>query len=390
MLCPELLALIGAEQYDAVVMLQARSRSESVLLDAEALSKEQRTALHRLIAGSFADLDSVTELGPRRSIRVARKAKGAQKRRAACPIVRFVLHKVQKDTPSAASLLAKMTHVKPDRFAFAGNKDRRAVTTQFMTVDLPPAQLLGLKPRLIGIRLGDFAVVERHLQLGDLSGNHFTVVLRDIDASEATVQAAMESLQARGFINYFGTQRFGTSSVPTHAIGRALLRGEYEAAAELILKPRASDSDTDCVQARSTWQTTRDPLKAMMLFPPKLVVERQLLQGLVRAPRDFRGAVYGLPRTMRMLYLHSYQSYVWNRMVSARIELFGLVPVVGDLVAVSAVAAPVSGQGAVDDETQEAVIDEEVMRSLNGTKPTVRADPGEGACGGRAGQVHDI
>ena len=41
------------------------------------------------------------------------------------------------------------------------------------------------------------------------------------------------------------------------------------------------------------------------------------------------------PRTTRLLYLHSYQSYVWNCMVSRRIELYGHQPTVGDLVRTS-------------------------------------------------------
>jgi tRNA(Glu) U13 pseudouridine synthase TruD len=32
------------------------------------------------------------------------------------------------------------------------------------------------------------------------------------------------------------------------------------------------------------------------------------------------------------MYIHSYQSYVWNTMVSRRIEEYGLRPVPGDLV----------------------------------------------------------
>ena len=32
------------------------------------------------------------------------------------------------------------------------------------------------------------------------------------------------------------------------------------------------------------------------------------------------------------MYIHSYQSYVWNNMVSKRIDEYGLKPVPGDLV----------------------------------------------------------
>jgi tRNA pseudouridine13 synthase len=35
---------------------------------------------------------------------------------------------------------------------------------------------------------------------------------------------------------------------------------------------------------------------------------------------------------MRLMYLHAYQSFVWNSAVSKRIEMFGLQPCVGDLV----------------------------------------------------------
>lgn len=35
---------------------------------------------------------------------------------------------------------------------------------------------------------------------------------------------------------------------------------------------------------------------------------------------------------MRLLYIHSLQAFVWNKIVSRRIKEFGLKPVVGDLV----------------------------------------------------------
>lgn len=43
---------------------------------------------------------------------------------------------------------------------------------------------------------------------------------RSVTGSEEQIKSSMTSLQEVGFINYYGMQRFGTSSIPTHHIGR--------------------------------------------------------------------------------------------------------------------------------------------------------------------------
>ncbi|CAN4111256.1 unnamed protein product [Withania somnifera] len=157
--------------------------------------------------------------------------------------LRFHLFKENKDTQEALNVIAKMLGVQPRSFGFAGTKDKRAVSTQRVTVFKQQAsKLAALNKRLIGIKVGDFCHVKEGLLLGQLYGNRFTITLRGVSSeSEDIIKASAVALGKHGFINYFGLQRFGSSSVPTHLIGAALLRGEWKAAVSLILDPREGD-----------------------------------------------------------------------------------------------------------------------------------------------------
>ena len=132
----------------------------------------------------------------------------------------FLLHKENKDTMQAINLLAKCTRVKPDRFSYAGTKDGRAVTVQRVSAfRIDVKNLLGLNNVLKNICLGNFEYKKRPLKLGDLMGNSFVIILRNLIATKEQVNEAMTSMKDHGFINYFGLQRFGTSESATHHIG---------------------------------------------------------------------------------------------------------------------------------------------------------------------------
>lgn len=90
--------------------------------------------------------------------------------------------------------------------------------------------------------------------------------------SPETIERAMATLRTRGFINYYGMQRFGTAPVPTHVIGLALLRGEWALAAQLILMPREGEFD-DMQHARIVWLEGKVD-EAVRLMPRRAVAER--------------------------------------------------------------------------------------------------------------------
>ncbi|XP_010256146.1 PREDICTED: multisubstrate pseudouridine synthase 7 isoform X2 [Nelumbo nucifera] len=248
--------------------------------------------------------------------------------------LRFHLYKENKDTQEALGLIGKMLGIQQRSFGFAGTKDKRSVSTQRVTIFKQHAKrLAALNDRLIGIKVGDFCHVDEELVLGRLLGNRFTITLRGVVAdSEDTIKAAVDALGKKGFINYYGLQRFGSGSVPTHLIGATLLRGEWKTAVGMILDPREGEREA-IWKAREYYKESGDIDGTLRQLPRHLVAERAILQCLKKCPGNYLQALKAIPRTLRMMYVHSYQSYLWNHAASMRLQKHGIDHVViGDLV----------------------------------------------------------
>ena len=123
---------------------------------------------------------------------------------------------------NAISLISRLLHVKPSAFSYAGTKDKRAITTQKVCAsNIDVGRISAVNKLMKNIAVGDFEYTKCALKLGELGGNHFSIVLRNIssNADGPSVSALVQSLRQNGFVNYFGMQRFGSGSVPTFEIG---------------------------------------------------------------------------------------------------------------------------------------------------------------------------
>lgn len=137
------------------------------------------------------------------------------------------------NTAFVAQQLAAAAGVQERDVGHAGLKDRHAITRQWFSIHLPNGKAAGASPDLTQLQHPEFKVLQqsRHvkkLRPGDLQGNRFRIVLRDLaggpDAMQA-VEANLRAVASQGAPNYFGAQRFGHDGGNV-AQGRAMLARE--------------------------------------------------------------------------------------------------------------------------------------------------------------------
>ncbi|OCT88972.1 pseudouridine synthase 7 like L homeolog isoform X2 [Xenopus laevis] len=354
--------------------------------------KEHRTAVHHFIskkfgklveAKSFSEKDTYGLLKVCITVRFREKIGSSRKRKRTEGTEKqdvytgFTLQKDNLETLEAISYLSYSLGVLPSDFSYAGIKDKKAITYQAMIVKkVTPERLKQIEAisEKKGMTIHNIHPVKKHLHLGQLSGNHFSIIVRDIqnqnDGSSVCIQERIEeavyNIKTKGFLNYYGPQRFGKGqNCQSHDIGLALLKEEMEKAVKLLLNP---DSFEDPVNnAKQYFIETEDAKGTLALMPHYKIRERMLLRAINRFGMNNEGCVrawLSLPHSIRIFYIHAFCSKVWNEAASYRFTLYGLKVVQGDLVVCHETAnenSPVHIVTAEEEESSAYTINQVVL-----------------------------
>ncbi len=124
------------------------------------------------------------------------------------------IRKRNSNTDFIAKQIARLAGVKNMDVSYAGLKDRHAVTTQWFSVYLSNKP----KPDWSQLNCDEVEVIEivrhnRKLRRGSLKGNHFKLVVRELQGHIESLQQHLQSVSVNGVPNYFGEQRFGRDNL---------------------------------------------------------------------------------------------------------------------------------------------------------------------------------
>lgn len=119
------------------------------------------------------------------------------------------IRKTGVNTVFVARQLAKYFGVKEAMVAYAGLKDRFAVTEQWFGVHLPGKAIDDLSQLTIdGVEVLSYKRHDKKLRIGALTGNKFEITLRSVVNADDLVRR-WYAIMGHGVPNYYGEQRFG-------------------------------------------------------------------------------------------------------------------------------------------------------------------------------------
>jgi tRNA pseudouridine13 synthase len=216
----------------------------------------------------------------------------------------FTLIKENWDTIRALNYIRRRVGVSLKRFGFSGMKDKRAITAQRVSLWKGRADVMA-HLRLHEMFLKEFEYADERINLGYAVGNRFTITIRDIPKKQKEIADILnrftQEVTSQGVPNYFGPQRFGGGNVEA---GRAIKDSDLRRGVDAILAKVMSYLSEGGIEN----------------IPKVFWYEKKMLRHLEKYPNDSAGALRKIPKKILRLYVHAYQSNLFNEQLKQAIQ----------------------------------------------------------------------
>jgi len=251
------------------------------------------------------------------------------------PNVWIWIEKLGRTTFDVMLDISRDLHIDRKRMGFAGMKDKKAITRQWICIanmesDEKLEEVKALEKDMYQTEFLKVTRGRKKLRMGQLVGNKFKIVIKDInDIDESIFEAeqALKNLEQKGVPNYFGWQRFGKPRTNTHLVGEALIQNDLKEAVRRYVGNPTDDESQDAQIARQLYEDgeLKQSLEAM---PRGMRYEKMMIQPLIRDSKkgeltdaSYKKALNALPKPIQRMFVHAYQSYLFNAAVSERIAM---------------------------------------------------------------------
>jgi tRNA pseudouridine13 synthase len=220
----------------------------------------------------------------------------------------FLLEKEEMDTFEALRYLSKKWLVPFAAIGYAGLKDKHAYTKQLISI---PTYYSVSPFRKNRIRTEFLGYSAEKIRIGELIGNRFTILVRDIKQEQLElVSKPFINIRKYGVFNYFDSQRFG-SVIKQRFIVKAILQQDIESAMKWYLtlykKSEARIVKDDKRNIDANWSD----LSTLCIQDYRL---RQLIDEYLLSS-NWHAVYRMIPIHLRELFKNAYQSYLWNECI---------------------------------------------------------------------------
>lgn len=242
------------------------------------------------------------------------------------------IEKIGRNTLDVVLDIARELHLSRKRMGFAGMKDKAAVTRQWICIsNLEPDELPNLEEKLYNVKILNITRNEKKLRIGQLVGNKFHILIRNTENPEKdaeTTNDVLTQLTERGVPNYYGWQRFGKNRPNTHVVGKFLVQNDLKGAVDSYIGnpyPREAKYIRD---VRAFYDSGMLE-KAYEGMPSSMRYEKMMLRELIMEKKkkgelnekSYIKALLSLPKPLSRMFVHAYQSFLFNQAVSERTKL---------------------------------------------------------------------
>lgn len=251
------------------------------------------------------------------------------------PNVWIWIEKIGRTTLDVVLDIARDLHIDRKRMGFAGMKDKKARTRQWICISNMDSdeQFEQVKALSGQIYKTDFLKVIRgrkKLRMGQLKGNKFRILIRDIDDVKKSAEIAsdiLKQLEVTGVPNYFGWQRFGKPRTNTHLVGEALVENDLKKAVGRYIGNPTEEEHEENQKARKAYDDG-DLEKSLELMGKGMRYEKMMIRELIKdskkgelTDKSYKNALHALPKPLQRMFVHAYQSFLFNAAVSKRVEM---------------------------------------------------------------------